>query len=142
MVLEKITQAAKREKGYEKLPGIAQVALVLSEIEEARALSIPLAAIQQAMEAAGSSVSLRYLRQALAVARARALKRQKHLNIPTSTSALSASVEMPPALAEQPQRTEADQPPRSAKREREEKADRYVDSPNNNAIFRRHAKKP
>lgn len=73
MVMGRITEAAQRVRGFEKMPMTTQIGLVLNEIEEARRMRIPLAFICEEMNAAGSAVTLDYLRRALSVVRKRLL---------------------------------------------------------------------
>lgn len=110
VVIGRITEAAKRVGGFEKLPMTTQIGLLLAEIEEARRMRIPLAIICEEMNAAGSAVTVGYLRRALSVVRKR-----------------MDGQETQPAAAPSPT------PPRAKPTKREaleEKAGRYMGSDN------------
>jgi hypothetical protein len=110
VVIGRITEAAKRVGGFEKLPMTTQIGLLLTEIEEARRMRIPLAFICEEMNAAGSAVTVGYLRRALSVVRKR-----------------MDGQDAPPAAAPSPQPPRANPTKREA---REEKAGRYMGGDN------------
>ena len=126
MVLEKITDEAKKVRGFEKLTITAQVSIVFAQIEAARRLSIPLASICEALNAAGSKVTVRYLREALSVVRKR-LKANGGIAQDVSPVEVESASVMPHVAAE-PVRT--DLPAQTPKAARDKKADSYMASSN------------
>lgn len=120
MVMGQITEAAKRIGSFEKLPMTTQIGLVLTEIEEARRMRIPLAFICAEMNAAGSAVTVGYLRRALSVVRKR-----------------MDGQETQPAATPCPPPPRANQTKREA---REEKARRYMED--DNPLFNSLKKRP
>ncbi len=88
MVLSDITNKARAIDNFKDLPVTAQVALLYSEILEARSFRIPLAAICSALNDAGSTVTVRYLRDVLFVIR----KQYKKLNKPIAIEQNFASI--------------------------------------------------
>lgn len=142
MVLEQITEAGKQIKGFAELPITAQVSVLYMEIEAARKLSIPLSAICDAMNLAGSTVTLRYLREALSVVRRRmkdqgiapgsgpAPRAQSKPSTQQSVSSSTKPATMPV------QSGKAETPHKTPKEARDEKADSYTSSASNNPLLR------
>lgn len=126
MVLDKITDEAKKVSSFEKLTITAQVSIVYVHIEAARKLSVPLSAICEALNAAGSKVTVRYLREALSVVRRR-LKANGGLAQDVSVIESKSSSVKPSATAE-PVPTDSQAP--TPKAAREQKADSYMASSN------------
>lgn len=124
VVIGRIADAAKRVRGFEKMPVTAQISLLLNEIEEARRMRIPLAFICEEMNAAGSLVTLGYLRRALSVVR----KRMADLGMqPAATPSHGASKESSASSSEPG-------PGLTKKEAREAKADQYMGG--NNPLLR------
>jgi len=71
LVLQRITEHAQRISGFEALPVTAQVSMLYDLIAEAQRHSIPLKMICEAMNDAGSTCGVRYLREALFTVRKR-----------------------------------------------------------------------
>lgn len=71
MVLQKITETARQISGFEALPVTAQVSMLYDLIAEAQSHSVPLKMICKALNDAGSTCSVRYLREALFTVRKR-----------------------------------------------------------------------
>lgn len=131
LVLEKITEAGKQIPGFANLPVTAQISMLYDEIEAARKLSIPLSAIQSALNQAGSTVTLRYLREALSVVRARMRNNGAAAAPETQPSASTPKAPAKPGrsgIVEKPAKT-----PREA---REQKAEQYTGSATNNPLLR------
>ncbi|WP_420170744.1 hypothetical protein ACN99C_26680 (plasmid) [Pseudomonas alloputida] len=63
--MQRITDEANRISGFDALPVTAQVSLLYNLIAEAQSHGIPLRMICKAMNDGGSSVTERYLREAL-----------------------------------------------------------------------------
>ncbi|MEE4460537.1 hypothetical protein V2S84_00025 [Azotobacter chroococcum] len=124
MVIGRITEAAKRVRGFEKMPVTAQVALLLNEIEEARRMRIPLAFICEEMNAAGSLVTLGYLRRALSVVR----KRMPGLGMQPAATPSQGASKAPSASSSEPG------PGLTKKEAREAKVDQYMGG--NNPLLR------
>ncbi|NMZ71343.1 hypothetical protein [Pseudomonas peli] len=147
MVLEQITEAGKQIKGFAELPITAQVSVLYIEIEAARKLSIPLSAICDAMNLAGSTVTLRYLREALSVVRRR-MKAQgiapgagpaPSAQTKSSTQQIVSSTTKPAILPVQSGNAETQsQTPKEA---RDQKAETYTSSATNNPLLRQHHKR-
>lgn len=132
LVLDKITESGKRIPGFANLPVTAQISMLYDEIEAARRLRIPLSAIQSALNQAGSTVTLRYLREALSVVRARMKKNPDAAAVDSSQKREPAS--KTPAKPVQPGAPET--PSTTPKEAREQKAERYTGSASNNALLR------
>lgn len=138
VVLEKITEAGQKTKGFSELPITAQVSVLYLEIEDARKLSIPLSAICDAMNAAGSTVTLRYLREALSIVRRR--MKAKGMQ-PGSGQIISSTPREPeqqiepktPKPAPIPVQSTKTQTPKEA---RDKKAEAYTNSASNNPLLR------
>lgn len=126
MVLDKITDEAKKVSSFEKLTITAQVSIVYVHIEAARKLSIPLSAICEALNAAGSKVTVRYLREALSVVRRRLKANGGLAQDVSAIEGKTPSVE--PSVTAEPVRT--DSPASTPKAAREQKADSYMASSN------------
>ncbi|SFL42992.1 hypothetical protein SAMN04244574_04278 [Azotobacter beijerinckii] len=127
MVMGRITEAAQRVRGFEKMPMTTQIGLVLNEIEEARRMRIPLAFICEEMNAAGSVVTLDYLRRALSVVRKRLLDQDTQ---PAATTPSQSTPKQSPASRSEP----------GPKAAREEKAAKYMG--NDNPLLRSLNKQP
>lgn len=125
VVLSEITKKARAIEGFKDLPVTAQVSLLYSEIIEARNFRIPLAAICSALNEAGSSVTVRYLRDVLFVIRKKYKKSSKNISIEhtieTPKPNKSQEVSMP--IIEKIKPSEA----------RKQKAEHYTSS--NNPLF-------
>lgn len=125
MVLEKITAQAQQIKSFASLPATAQVSILYAEIDAARKLSIPLTAICEALNSAGSTITVRYLRQTLYVVKKRLEK---------AGSAIPAPTQVPPAVAKQSQVPRDSALPQDStltpKQARENKANSYMTSSN------------
>jgi hypothetical protein len=142
VVLEKITETAKQIKGFAALPVTAQVSILYAEIEHARSLSIPLSSICEAMNAADSTVSLRYFREALSVVRRRMKKHSRALGsgqpagvqantIPPKKDIRHAKNQSKPVQSAEPVNQH-----RTPKEARDDKAESYTSSASNNLLLR------
>lgn len=135
LVLENLTEKARAIEGFKNLPVTAQISLLYNEIEAARLHSIPLSVIQEHLSEAGSSVSLRYLRQALSVVRAR-LKDNAPLPLGEGKKRLTPVKEpqAPTPVIANPTST------KTPKEAREQKADAYTTPASTNPLLRQHRK--
>ncbi|MFU4911783.1 hypothetical protein ACM7ZU_29905 [Pseudomonas aeruginosa] len=131
LVLEKITEAGKQIPGFANLPVTAQISMLYDEIEAARKLSIPLSAIQSALNQAGSTVTLRYMREALSVVRARMRK-----NGAAAAPETQPSAPTPKAPAKPGQSGVIEKPAKTPREAREQKAEQYTGSATNNPLLR------
>ena len=126
LVLDKITEKAKQMKGFANLPKTAQVSILYAEIDAAKKLSIPLTAICEAMNNAGSTVNVRYLRQALYV-----VKKRLQGTTEAGATAIPHSTSVQPS--QKPPAAQTTNPATSSlapKAAREEKANSYMTSGN------------
>lgn len=136
MVLDKITEEAKKVAGFETLTVTAQIAILYSYIVEARKMSLPLSAICEALNNAGSKVSERYLREALSVVKGR-------LKANGGTTQSSATVDAKLPVSSQTGNVQAPDTSSTAKtpkEAREEKANSYMTA--SNPLFAASSKKP
>ncbi|MGG5276305.1 hypothetical protein [Pseudomonas syringae pv. coryli] len=136
MVLENLFEKARSIEGFEKLPVTAQISLLYSEIEAARRHSIPLSVIQDHLSRAGSSVSVRYLRQALSVVRARLKEAEPDTNGAEPRPLTPIKSNPAPSRSSENKA----EPTRTPKEARDQKADQYTAPAATNALLRQHLK--
>lgn len=128
-----IIAAARRIKGFEKLPVTAQLSLLLAEIEAARKHRLPLQVICEALNEAGSKVTLRYLREALSVVR------KRNQGMPAAPQALPAAGIVKTSQTTKPQQTPGavELENLTPKEAREQKAEAYVTGTSSNPLLNR-----
>lgn len=126
--MQRITDEANRISGFGALPVTAQVSLLYNLIAEAQANRIPLSFICKAMNDAGSSVTERYLREALFQVR-----KQRKARGQSTAATLPAQVEKsvsapaPTKPVETGSEGNSGQTPRQ---QRESKANSYMENSN------------
>lgn len=117
----RITEAANQIDGFAQLPVIAQISLLYSEIESARAMSIPTSVICAAMNKAGSGVTVKYFRDAISTVRKRMKKSNNHG---------ACIVEPKPPSTPQAPKPAQQTGTLTPSKERERKVSNYMDSSN------------
>jgi hypothetical protein len=123
LVLQKITEQAKVISGFEALPVTAQVSMLYDLISEAQNHSVPLKMICKALNDAGSTCNVRYLREALFTVRKRHQKRGIEPG-PVSPPAASHATAQPPSKSV---KTESEgNSGLTPKQRRDAKADAYL----------------
>lgn len=118
------------------LPVTAQISILYPLILEARSFGIPHSLICEAMNSAGSNVTLRYFREALSVVRAKHKKQGLKVQPSRTTDVLPR--ELSTSAQVQPKElTTAENPQGLAKtKDRQAKADKYMDHQNSSSLLR------
>lgn len=134
--VDAITEKAKSTSKFSTLPVTAQISILYPLILEARSFGIPHSLICEAMNSAGSSVTLRYFREALSVVRA---KHKKH-GIKVQPSKTTEG-QQGTGLARRevhPQEAASSSVPKglTTTKDRQEKADKYMGLTNSNSLIK------
>ncbi|MBI6621532.1 hypothetical protein YA0783_24905 [Pseudomonas corrugata] len=133
MNIERITEKAKQTSKFSELPITAQMSILYPLIIEAKGFGIPHKVICEAMNAAGSNVTLRYFREALKTVRAK----YKKQGVIITADTLPMGAKNPPSLQVKP----AGEPNAtfgsglSSTQARNNKADQYMNNPSSNAVL-------
>lgn len=126
--MQRITDEAQRISGFDALPVTAQVSLLYNLIAEAQEHRIPLRMICKAMNDAGSSVTERYLREAIFQIRKQRKARGQNTaaDLPIQIEK-SASAQAPTKPVETGSEGKSGHTP---KQQRENKAQSYMENSN------------
>lgn len=127
LVLQRITEGAQQISGFEALPVTAQISMLHELIADAQSHGIPLKMICKAMNDAGSTCSVRYLREALFTVRKRHKDRAAEPDPVHKTAESKVTAQTPPKSVKTESEGNSELTP---KQQREAKARSYMVSDN------------